>query len=190
MIYRDGRDRWIDEDWAVDRYPITEGNHAAEYSARCFAEFERDAVVLRFGVFYGPGAAHSEQLLNLARHHIAFQAGRPDSYMSSIYLADGARAVVAALLCPAGTYNIVDDAPVTHKQNVQAMTEAVDTTAWIAGPGRLALLMGDRTTSMTRSLRVSNGRFRAVTDWSPRYPSVREGYRAMADSSADSPSQP
>lgn len=190
MIYRDGGDRWIDEEWAVDRYPIAQGNHAAESSARRFAQSGRDAVVLRFGLFYGPGAAHSEQILNLARHHIAFQAGRPDGYMSSIHLADGARAVVAALHCPVGTYNIVDDVPVTHEDNVQAMTEAVGTTAWIAGPGRLALFMGDRTTSMTRSLRVSNGHFCAVTDWSPRYPSVREGYRAMADSSAASPPQP
>ena len=42
------------------------------------------------------------------------------------------------------------------------------------------LLLGDRATSLTRSLRVSNGRFKAATRWRPRYPSVREGYRAMA----------
>lgn len=190
MIYRDGGDRWIDEEWPVDRYPIAEGNHAAESNARRLSEYGRDAVVLRFGLFYGPGASHSEQIFSLARRHIAFQAGRPSSYMSSIHLADGARAVVAALQCPAGTYNVVDDAPVTHEDNVHAMAEAVGATAWISGPGRLALVMGDRTTSMTRSLRVSNRCFRTVTDWSPRYPSVREGYRAMADRPAASPPQP
>jgi nucleoside-diphosphate-sugar epimerase len=47
-------------------------------------------------------------------------------------------------------------------------------------PGRAALLLGDRTTSLTRSLRVSNRRFRTACQWAPRYPSVREGYRAMA----------
>jgi nucleoside-diphosphate-sugar epimerase len=189
MVYCDGGDRWIDEDWPVDRYPIAEGNHAAEASARRFAQSGGDAVVLRFGLFYGPGAAHSEQIMTLARRHVAFQAGRTDAFMSSIYLTDGARAVAAALQCPAATYNVVDDAPVTHQQNVQAMAEAVNTSPWITGPGRWALLMGDRTTSMTRSLRVSNGRFRAVTDWSPRYRSVHEGYRAWADCAADSPPQ-
>jgi hypothetical protein len=62
------------------------------------------------------------------------------------------------------------------------MADAVGAKTWITGPGRLALLLGDRTTSMTRSLRVANARFRAATDWRPRYPSVREGYRAVAAS--------
>lgn len=42
-----------------------------------------------------------------------------------------------------------------------AMAEAVGTKTWIIGPGRLALLLGDRTTSMTRTPRVNNARFRA-----------------------------
>jgi nucleoside-diphosphate-sugar epimerase len=100
--------------------------------------------------------------------------------MSSIHLADAASAVAAALRCPAGTYNIVDDDPVTKKQNTEAMAKAVGSKTWITGPWRLALLLGDRTTSITRSLRVSNGRFRAAADWRPHYPSVWEGYRAMA----------
>jgi nucleoside-diphosphate-sugar epimerase len=164
MIYHDGGDHWINEESPVDHYPIASGNHAAETSARRFAESGSDAVILRFGLFYGPGAAHSEQIMAMARHHIAFQAGRRDAYMSSIHLSDAANAVVAALECPGGTYNIVDDDPVTKKQNAQAMAEAVDTKTWITGPGRLAIVLGDRTTSMTRSLRVSNGRFRATAD--------------------------
>ncbi|MEZ0053693.1 nucleoside-diphosphate-sugar epimerase [Mycobacterium sp. MAA66] len=186
MIYHDGADHWIDEDWPVDRYPIAAGNHAAEFSARRFAESGSGAVILRFGLFYGAGAAHSEQILNLARRHIAFQAGRPESYMSSIHLADAAAAVVAALECPAGIYNVVDDEPVTKRQNTAALAGAVDAAAWLRGPGRLALLLGERTTSMTRSLRVSNARFRTATGWSPRYRSVREGYRSMAQTAASS----
>ena len=180
MLYRDGADRWLDEDCPVDHYPIAAGNHAAEGSTRRFAQTGGDAVTLRFGLFYGPGAAHSEQIVDAARHHVAFQAGRRDSYMSSIYLTDAASAVVAALTCPAGTYNVVDDEPVTKSQHTQALAAAVGVRPWITGPGRLALLLGDRTTSMTRSLRVSNARFRQATAWAPRYRSVREGYRAMA----------
>jgi hypothetical protein len=43
-------------------------------------------------------------------------------------------------------------------------------------------LLGDRLTSITRSLRVRNALFRDVTGWMPRYPSVQEGYRVMAAS--------
>jgi nucleoside-diphosphate-sugar epimerase len=144
------------------------------------ADFGAAAVVLRFGLFYGPGAAHSEQIMRWARRRVAFQVGRPEGYMSSIHLADAARAVVAALECPAGTYNIVDDVPVTREQHAQALMAAVGSGAIVTAPGRLAMLLGDRATSLTRSLRVSNARFRASTGWQPRYPSVREGYRSMA----------
>jgi nucleoside-diphosphate-sugar epimerase len=180
MIYRDGGVRWIDEDWPVDHYPISAGNHAAEASTRRFGEFGGDAVVLRFGFFYGPGAAHSEQIMNLARRHLGFRMGARDSYLSSIHLADAARAVVAALGCPAGTYNVVDDDPVTAAQNSAAMARAVGAKALVEVPGRLALALGERATSMTRSLRVSNGRYRKVARWRPHYRSVWEGYRAMA----------
>ncbi|MDF1908568.1 NAD(P)-dependent oxidoreductase [Mycolicibacterium smegmatis] len=182
MIYRDHGDRWIDEDSAVDHFPIAVGNHAAESNARRFGGSGRDAVVLRFGLFYGPGASNSDLIMDLARRHIGFQAGRADAYVSSIHLGDAARAVVAALGCDAGTYNIVDDQPVTKKQNVRAMAAAVNSAPWVTVPGQAALLLGDRSTSLTRSLRVSNQRFRTATNWRPEYPSVWEGYRALAQS--------
>jgi nucleoside-diphosphate-sugar epimerase len=184
MIYRDGADRWIDEDWPTDRFPIAAGNHAAEANAHRFGAAGGAESILRFGLFYGDGAAHSEQIMAMARRHIGFQAGRPGSFISSIHLADAANAVAAALECPAGTYNIVDDQPVTARDNTAAMAHAVGARPWLRGPGRSALLLGNRTTSMTRSLRVSNARFRANAAWKPRYASVREGYSAMAHAEA------
>jgi nucleoside-diphosphate-sugar epimerase len=179
MIYHGAADAWIDEDAPVDHYPIAVGNHAAEAKAERFAARGGHAVVLRFGIFYGRGAAHTEQIMALARRHVAFMAGRGDTYVSSIHLADAAGAVVAALGCAGGTYNVVDYEPVTKSDNVAAMADAVGAAPWFTAPGRLGLLLGDRLTSVTRSLRVSNARLRAVTQWRPRYPSVREGYRAM-----------
>jgi nucleoside-diphosphate-sugar epimerase len=180
MIYADGGDEWIDESHPVEHYPIARGNHAAEASAVRFTDLGGTATVLRFGVFYGRGAAHSEQILDLARHHIGFAAGRSDSYTSSIHLADAADAVVAALTCPTGTYNIVDDQPVTKRQYAQACADAAGAKLWVTVPGRIGLLLGDRLTSLTRSLRVKNARFREASGWRPQYPSVREGYHAMA----------
>ncbi|MFB1296191.1 NAD-dependent epimerase/dehydratase family protein [Mycobacterium sp. pW049] len=180
MIYRDGGKRWIDEDWPVDRYPISAGNHGAEASARRFGESGGDAIVLRFGLFYGQGAGHSEMIMGLARRHLAFRAGSPGSYVSSIHLADAAGAVVSALGAEPGIYNVVDDCPVTAKQNSTAMAAAVGARPWLAVPGRAALVLGNRSTSMTRSLRVNNARLRDAAGWRPRYPSVWDGYREMA----------
>jgi nucleoside-diphosphate-sugar epimerase len=180
MIYRDGGSDWINEDHPVDHYPITRGNHAAEASARRFAASGGQATILRFGVFYGPHAAHSEQILDMAKWHIGFAPGRSDTYISSIHVEDAASAVVAALTAPSGTYNVVDDDPLTKHEYADACAAAVDRRIWIRGPGRLGLLLGDRLTSITRSLRVGNKRFRDTSDWRPRYPSAAEGYHAMA----------
>ena len=137
--------------------------------------------MLRFGWFYGPGARHSEQIFGLAGCHIGVVAGPPDSYISSIHLADAGAAVAAALHAPPGTYNIGDDEPLTKRDYAAALATAARRKAWLRGAGRVALLLGDRLTSLTRSLRVSNARFRGAPRWSPRYPNAREGWIATAE---------
>lgn len=180
MIYRDNGAGWVDEDAPVEAYPIARTNLTAEANARRFAEGGGTPIVLRFGLFYGPGAAHSEQIYAFARRHLGFVPGRPDSYLSSIHVADGADAVAVAVSAPAGTYNIVDDRPLTKLDFADACADAAGSAMWAHGPGRLGLLAGDRLTSMTRSVRASNKRFRDVTRWRPTYPSAREGWAATA----------
>jgi nucleoside-diphosphate-sugar epimerase len=180
MLYRDQGADWIDEDQPIDRYPMARANIAAEASANRFTSAGGTGTVLRFGWFYGPGAAHSEQMLAQARHHIVLMVGPRHSYVSSIHVADAAAAVVASLRAPAGTFNVVDDEPLTKGDYAQALAAAACAAAWLRGPGRAALLFGSRLTSLTRSLRVSNMRFRATADWAPQYPSAREGWIAAA----------
>jgi nucleoside-diphosphate-sugar epimerase len=180
MLYRDQGAGWVDEETPIDRYPMARGNLAAEANAHRFSEAGGTGIVVRFGWFYGPGAAHSEQLFALARRHLGLVLGPPSSYVSSIHVADAAAAVAAALGAPAGTFNIVDDEPLTKREYAEALARAAGTAMWLRGPGRAGLVFGDRLTSLTRSLRVSNARFRTATGWAPRYPSAREGWIATA----------
>jgi nucleoside-diphosphate-sugar epimerase len=180
MLYRDRGDAWIDEDWPTDHFPMAHANHAAEASANRFSAAGGVGVVLRFGWFYGPGATHSEEFLALARWGVCVMMGPPNSYVSSIHVADGGAAVAAALSVPAGTYNIVDDEPLIKRAYADAVAAAAGRPAWLRAPGRLALLLGDRSTSLTRSLRVSNARFRKASGWAPQYASAREGWMATA----------
>lgn len=154
MIYRDHGAGWVDEDALVDHYPAAVGNHAAEAAASRFTTAGGAAVVLRFGLFYGPGARHAEQLLSLARRHIAPVLGPPESYVSSIHLADAATAVPAALHAPAGVFNIVDDEPLTNRDCADALARAAETTPWFRPPGRVGLLLGARLTSLAGSRRA------------------------------------
>jgi nucleoside-diphosphate-sugar epimerase len=180
MVYQDQGSGWADEDTPVDHYPITKGNHAAEANANRFTDAGGTGIVLRFGWFYGQGAAHSEEMFAQARRHFVLEPGPPDGYVSSIHVADGAAAVAAALSVPAGTYNIVDDEPLTKREYTDALAAAAGTRPWLRAPGRAALLFGNRLTSLSRSLRVSNAKFREASGWAPRYPSAREGWLATA----------
>jgi nucleoside-diphosphate-sugar epimerase len=180
MLYVDHGVEWIDEDAPTDRYPMARGNHAAEANAHRFTAAGGAGVVLRFGWFYGPGAAHSEQFLMLARRHVCVAVGRSDSFVSSIHVADAGAAVAPALHAPAGTFNVVDDEPLTTGQFAEALATAVQSSCWLRVPGRAALLLGDRSTSLARSLRVSNARFCAATGWTPRYPNAHDGLLATA----------
>jgi nucleoside-diphosphate-sugar epimerase len=180
MFYRDQGSSWIDEDAPTDRFPMARGNVAAEAGAHRFSEAGGTGTVLRFGWFYGPGAVHSEQMYAQARHHVGLILGRPGDYVSSIHLADAATAVVAALNAPAGTFNIVDDEPLTKRRYSDALAHAAGKATWLRGPGRAAFVFGDRLTSLTRSLRVGNARFRTATGWTPQFPSAREGWIATA----------
>jgi len=181
MLYPDRGDGWVDETVPSDRYPMAEGNLAAEANANRFSDAGGTGVVLRFGWFYGQGAAHSEQLLALARRGVCVQMGRADGYASSIHMVDGGAAAAAALHAPAGTYNIVDDEPLTKRAYAEALAEAAGRPCRLRAPGRTALLLGDRSTSLTRSLRVRNTKFRSATAWAPRYPSARAGWLATAE---------
>jgi nucleoside-diphosphate-sugar epimerase len=93
---------------------------------------------------------------------------------------DAAAAVAAALHAPAGTFNVVDDEPLTKADYLAALASAAGRRMWLRGPGKAALLLGDRLAPLTRSLRVSNARFRTATGWEPRFPSARDGWRATA----------
>jgi nucleoside-diphosphate-sugar epimerase len=180
MLYRDQGARWVDEDAPLDRYPMARANLAAEANAGRFSPAGGRGVVLRLGWFCGPGAAHSEQPLALARRHLGLVLGPPEGYVPSVQVADVAAAVAAALRAPAGRFDVVDDEPLPKRGYAQALARAAGTAMWLGGPGRAGLLLGDRLTSLARSLRVSNARLRAATGRAPRYASAREGWIATA----------
>ncbi|MEQ8232257.1 MAG: NAD(P)-dependent oxidoreductase [Gammaproteobacteria bacterium] len=180
MIYPDSGDAWVDENKPVDRFPIAEANLAAEANAARFSESGGTGIVLRFGWFYGPGATHSEQFLALARRHLCVQMGRPDTYVSSIFMPDAGAAVAAILDAPAGVYNVTDDEPLTKREYADALADAVSIGWRVRVPGAAALLFGNKSTSLTRSIRATNRKIRATTHWQPQFRSAREGWLELA----------
>lgn len=181
FVYADGGEEWISEDHAVQASPITASALDAEAEARRFQASGGTAVILRFGSFYGPDSAHTADALKLARRGFGTIPGARHAYVSSIRIDDAAAAVVvAATEAASGTYNVVDDDPVTRR-DLDAIL------AWVVGreklrpmPSFVVRLLGHKLDHVVRSQRVSNRALRTATSWQPRYPGVRQGLPAAA----------
>jgi nucleoside-diphosphate-sugar epimerase len=180
--YPDSGDAWIDESTPPDDsiemlQPTLEGERMVER----FTAAGGTGVVLRFGSFYGPTARLVDEAVRLARWRMSILAGKPDGYVSSIHTDDVAGAAVAALDAPAGIYNAVDNDPVTRRQYLDAFSAAFGLPKLRPMPTWLVrVTAGAGAEAVIRSQRVSNRKLREAAGWSPRYPSVREGWPAVA----------
>jgi nucleoside-diphosphate-sugar epimerase len=185
-IYPDRGSAWIDETVPVEPAHYARSALDAEGQAERFTASGGTGVVLRFGLFYGPDGSHAVTILRLARRRIAPVFGSPEAFMSPVTTDDAATAVIAALSATAGTYNVVDDEPVTRQEFVDALAQALALPSLRIPPVWLTSLGGSGARMLMRSQRISNQRLRKATGWSPAYPSARDGWRAVVARSAGS----
>jgi nucleoside-diphosphate-sugar epimerase len=177
FVYGEHGDEWIDATTAqpLDGFP-SEATQIAEANVARFTEAGGRGVVLRYGRFYAPESDQTRAMVRTARNGILMDVGAPSSYAPMIAADDAASAVVSALDAPAGTYDIVDDEPLTRSEQGRVLARAV-------GRRRLRHVPTIGTPKMASYLaasqRVSNRRFRDATPWRPTQPSVRGGFPAL-----------
>jgi nucleoside-diphosphate-sugar epimerase len=134
-----------------------------------------DGISLRYGLFYGGDLDKVERMLRRR----SLPLPRAGGLLPFIHHSDAATATVAALMRgrPNSAYNIVDDEPATFRQLVTAIADArhaprpLTLPAWllrIVAPYGGVLLDGV-------SMRVSNAKARSELNWTPAYPSYRDG---------------
>src|SRR6185369_15393984 len=111
----------------------------------------RTGVVLRFGTFYGPDSSSSRELIALVRKGYAPLFGPANAYISSVSHDDAASAVAASVNIAAGTYNVVDDVPVSHEAFVAALATALGTAQPKLPPRWLTPLFGSVGEMLARS---------------------------------------
>jgi nucleoside-diphosphate-sugar epimerase len=124
-------------------------------------------VVLRYGLFYGPGTWYAKGALM----DDAVRAGKlapTNDVTSFVHIADAATAAVQALEWPTGPVNVVDDEPVTGTVWVPAFARSVGAAE---PPG-----VESERTPWARG--ADNHYARKHLRWTPRYPSWRDGFVA------------
>ncbi|MCL4801576.1 MAG: NAD(P)-dependent oxidoreductase [Burkholderiales bacterium] len=128
-----------------------------------------DWVILRGGLFYGPGTGRWQAWNAAARERLAALPGDGGDSVSLVHVDDMATAVVLAAESRLArvVLNVVDDAPVTYAELFGHLARRHGAPPPApGGPPGLA------------SFRVSNARARQSLGWSPRYADYRSGSAA------------
>ncbi|MCG8455941.1 MAG: NAD(P)H-binding protein [Holophagales bacterium] len=169
MTHAGGGDAWADE---ATFHPVGEDGVAAA-AIRAVREMEAtiensglDWLVLRGGLFYGPGTGFDEAWLTLARAGKLRLPEAGDDYVSLIHIADMATATVAAIeRWPSRQPLIVaDDQPAPWRDVLSHVCAVAGSEA--PQPGGRALMP---------SFRVRNRRARERLGWAPFYADYRSG---------------
>jgi len=123
-------------------------------------------VILRGGLFYGPGTGLDDNWYQLARTGHLKLPGDGSSFVSLCHIADMARATALALQQwpRGGTMIVCDDEPVTWRELFQYVLESV---------GRVGLKDGAE--EDYPSFRLANTRAKQTLNWTPFFRSYREG---------------
>ena len=180
-VYGDHDGGWIDE--STPAQPAAERSRerlAAERAWQALAAARKSAVaILRLAGIYGPG---QNALVNV-REGRARRIVKPGQVFNRIHVADIAQAIDAALSRPAdGIFNLADDEPSAPGDPIVFAAGLLG----VAPPPEIPFAQA--ATTMTpmalsfygESKRVRNDRLKSVLGVTLRYPTYREGLRALA----------
>jgi nucleoside-diphosphate-sugar epimerase len=178
-LYADRGEAWLDETAPIRpaRYNCTA--RVAEENNERFTRSGRAGVVLRFGLFYGPGDPFTQQLLDGVRRGWFPLFGRAEGYTSWITHDDAARAVVAALEVPPGIYNAVDDQPLRRRELADGIAILLGVSPPRLMPPWATVFGGAVGDTIARSLRISNRKLRQTGNWTPSTANALQGIAAV-----------
>jgi nucleoside-diphosphate-sugar epimerase len=141
-----------------------------------------EGVVLRYGLFYGPGNPSTDEMIALVRRRRLPTVRGDRGQIPYIHLDDAVGATIAALDRGASgaVYDIVDDRPASYSEMVQGLADAIGAPKPFAVPAWIPRLLTPylaRVLDMRLSL--SNAKARAELGWKPTFPSYRDGLSRM-----------
>jgi nucleoside-diphosphate-sugar epimerase len=140
-----------------------------------------EGVVLRYGMFYGPGTWYAKDgdVGRQVRNRRYPMIGSGEGTYSFIHVDDAASATVAAVeRARPGVYNVVDDEPATAAEWMPVYAEALGAKRPPRVPAFVArVIAGDALVRWMLGLRgASNEKIKRGLGWHPRYESWRRGF--------------
>jgi nucleoside-diphosphate-sugar epimerase len=137
-----------------------------------------DVSIVRCGAFYGSDSGHTRMMgQGLAQRRMPI-IGSGENYWHNLHLDDAASGFAAvAEAGRTGTWHLVDDEPVKVADLFNDFAARLDARPPRQVPKWLARLLAGKLTVdfVTRSTRTSNARMKRDFNWTPKYPTYREG---------------
>jgi nucleoside-diphosphate-sugar epimerase len=142
-------------------------------------------VVLRYGGFYGPltGMAPGAEQWEAVRKRQFPLVGDGGGIWSFAHIDDVAGGTLAALerYTPGEVYNITDDEPAPVREWLPVLAEAMGAKPPRRLPRWVGRLFGEHILVMNTTVRgASNAKAKQALDWTPKWPTWREGFAALA----------
>jgi nucleoside-diphosphate-sugar epimerase len=180
-VYGDSGGAWIDE--TVPTIPALARRGGSRINAELGwqalgARRKLPVAIFRLGGIYGPGRNGMVRLLRGNVHRIA----KPGHVSNRIHVYDIAQAIDAAFArCGAGVFNIVDDEPASPSNQIAFAADLIG----IEPPPELPYeAAGKSVSAMALSfydgcIRARNDKLKALLGVQLRYPTYRDGLRAL-----------
>jgi nucleoside-diphosphate-sugar epimerase len=142
-----------------------------------------DGIVLRYGVFYGPGTllAQGEEQFEMVRKRKFPVVGDGGGVWSFVHNDDAAEASVAALEHGTrGVYKVVDDDPAPVAEWLPALARTLGAKKPMRVPRFVGRMFAGETgvAMMTEIRGASNAKAKRELGWRPAHPSWRQGFAA------------
>jgi nucleoside-diphosphate-sugar epimerase len=168
-VYGDSGGAWVDES------ARTGGGRRAARSEADAAWLARGARVFRLPGIYGPGRSALDRVSEGRAHRVDL----PHQVFSRVHVDDIAAGVLAGFAAPAGAYNLADDLPASHNAVIEEACRLLGIEPPPLQTMEEAGLSDAAREFYAENRRVANGKAKRVLGWSPKYPTYREGLRAL-----------
>jgi nucleoside-diphosphate-sugar epimerase len=181
-VYGDHGGAWVDE--SAVTMPVHARGRARLQAERAWQELGRarnlPAAVLRLAGIYGPGQNAFTRLLAGRAHRVA----KPGHVFNRIHVADIAQAIDAAFAQRAdGVFNVTDDEPAPYSDQVLLAAKflRIDPPPELSMEEARKVMTPFALSFYDGCVRARNDRLKRALGVRLRYPTYREGLRALID---------
>ena len=187
FVYGDRNGDWVDENSPIPTQQASIIQSAVDMEQivkEAIVKRDLPAILLRNGSFYGHDSGQTQVMFELTRLGSYPVMGDGEYYWNNVNVNDAANAMLKAVENYTNglgqTFNVCDDEPVLYRDLLNFVAEALgaESPHHISVSQAESALGSHLAEVLLASVRCKNQLIKEKLDWTPQYPTYREGYPA------------